>query len=43
MTDERLDNLGTYFIYFKIQIRYGVTFEQFVRMVDSGRWEEVVA
>lgn len=41
MTDELLDKLGTYFVYFRIRERYGITFEHFVRMVEAGTWEEV--
>jgi predicted RNA-binding protein (virulence factor B family) len=40
---ERIDKLGTYFIYHNIKERFGITFEIFVTMVDSGRWEEVVS
>jgi predicted RNA-binding protein (virulence factor B family) len=39
---ERIDKLGTYFIYHNIKERFDITFETFVTIVDSGRWEEVV-
>lgn len=41
MTDELLDKLGTYFVYFRIRERYGITFERFVQMLEAGTWEEV--
>lgn len=39
---ERVDKLGTYFVYHKILERFEITFEQFIKMVDSGRWEEFI-
>ena len=41
--DELLDKLGTYFVYFRIRDRYGITFERFVCMIEAGTWEEVIA
>lgn len=40
---ERIDKLGTYYVYFNISERYGLTFERFVEMVDLGSWEEFVS
>lgn len=42
MSDERLDRLGTYFIYFDIAERLNITFEEWIRTVDSGRWAEMM-
>ena len=38
MPDERLDKLGTYFVHFDINKRFGITFERFVEMVEQGTW-----
>jgi hypothetical protein len=40
MSDERLEQLGKTFVHFKHNMRYGITFEQFIRLVDSGEWKE---
>lgn len=40
IADERLDKLGDYFVLLSIGKRYNMTFEQFIIVVDSGRWEE---
>lgn len=40
MSDERLDKLGRYFVYFDIRKKYGITFEQFVNLVAKGLWHE---
>jgi hypothetical protein len=42
MNEERLDKLATYFIYFNIRERYGITFERFVAVVKRGGWHEYV-
>jgi len=42
MTDDRLDKLGTYFVYFDVLKRYGITFERFIQIVDRGRWSDYV-
>jgi hypothetical protein len=39
--DSKLDKLGEVFVYFQIGQRYGITFSQYVEMVNSGRWKEV--
>lgn len=39
---DRLDKLGTYFAYFNVKERYGITFEQFIRKVDSDDWSVMV-
>lgn len=41
MTDELIDRLGTYFVYHKLQERYGWTFERFVDSWRSGAWEQI--
>jgi hypothetical protein len=40
MNDERLEKLGKAFIYFEHSKRYGITFEQFISLVDSGAWKD---
>lgn len=40
---ERLDKLGNYFTYHNIRERFGLTFEQFVDMVDRDVWQEFIA
>ncbi|CAB4142615.1 hypothetical protein UFOVP451_33 [uncultured Caudovirales phage] len=42
MSDERIEKLGTYFVYFDIRQRYGITFERFVNIVSKGGWHEYV-
>lgn len=42
MTNERLEKLGDYFTYFKVRETHGITFDEFIRMVDSGRWAELM-
>jgi hypothetical protein len=37
-SDDRIDKLGEYFVYFKIKERFQITFERFVEVVDSGQW-----
>ena len=37
--DDLLERLGTYFTYFDIQQRYGITFERFVHLNMIGAWE----
>lgn len=39
---ERVDKLGTYFVYHNIYERFDISFEQFIEMVDSGRWEQFI-
>ncbi len=43
IADDRIERLGRYFIHNNIAGRYGITFEQFIKIVDRGDWEEVVA
>jgi hypothetical protein len=40
--DIRLDKLGRYFCHFEIHKRYSISFERFVRLVESGQWTEYV-
>lgn len=40
MSDERLEKLGTYFNHFEVRKTWGITFEQFIHLVDCGRWLE---
>jgi len=42
MSDERLNALANYFLYFNILDKYGLTFEQFIERVNSGIWKEFV-
>lgn len=39
MNDERLEKLGTYFVYFDLYNTLGITFEQFVEKVKKGTWK----
>lgn len=39
---DRIDKLGRYFEYFDVYNRFGITFERFVYLVDSGRWLEAM-
>lgn len=38
MSESRLHKLGDYFVYHEVQKRYGITFERFLYLVDSGVW-----
>ncbi|WP_269800204.1 hypothetical protein [Paenibacillus phocaensis] len=38
MPDDPVEKLGVYFEYFKIHVRYGITFEDFVGRVQRGVW-----
>ena len=42
MCDIRLDKLGRYFCHFEIRSRYNISFERFVKLVESGLWTEYV-
>jgi hypothetical protein len=41
--EDRIDRLGTYFVYFNVRERFNITFEQFVYLVDIGAWAEIIA
>lgn len=41
--DDLLDKLGTYFVHQSINVRYGVTFEKFVELHQSGAWMAYLA
>lgn len=40
MTEKELDRLASYFIYFDVHKRYGLSFQRFIEMVERGTWEE---
>jgi hypothetical protein len=42
MCDIKLDRLGRYFCHFEIHSRFNISFERFIRLVDSGKWSEYV-
>jgi hypothetical protein len=42
MTDEMLDRLGNYFIYFEVMNKWGIEFHEFVSLVLKNRWEDLV-
>jgi len=42
MVAERIDKLGAYFVYHNVRERYGITFERFVQLVDSGLWQHYI-
>lgn len=37
---DRIDKLGNYFVYQNVLIKYGISFEKFLKLVDTGKWEE---
>ncbi|WP_275261615.1 hypothetical protein [Brevibacillus borstelensis] len=43
MNDDRLERLGTYFVFHRVHERYGITFETFVQRVLTGAWEAHLA
>lgn len=38
--DIKLEKLGQYFCHFEIHSRFGITFERFISIVESGQWSE---
>lgn len=38
MNDMMLDRLGTYFVHFNIGQRFGITFEEFLKIWHRGEW-----
>lgn len=43
VSDDLLDKLGTYYVHQSINVRYGITFEKFVELHQSGTWEAYLA
>ncbi|GAA0382442.1 hypothetical protein [Paenibacillus motobuensis] len=41
--DNLLDKLGTYYVHQSINVRYGITFEKFVGLHQSGVWTAYLA
>lgn len=41
--DDLMDKLGTYYVYFRIRERYGITFERFLEKWSEGTWEAYLA
>lgn len=41
MSDDLLNNLGDYFVDYRIGRIFKITFEQFVQQFQMGRWEIV--
>lgn len=39
VSSDRIDRLGSYFVYFNLLERFDMTFEEFVITVDSGNWD----
>lgn len=39
VSSDRIDRLGSYFVYFDLLERFNMTFEEFVITVDSGNWD----
>jgi hypothetical protein len=42
MCDTKLDKLGDYFCHFEINKRFGISFERFISIVESGRWTDYI-
>lgn len=42
MSDDRIDKLGTYYVHHQISVKYGISFERFVELVEVGTWEGIV-
>lgn len=43
ISDDLLDKLGTYFVHHSIDSRYGIPFEKFIEMHQSGIWTAYLA
>jgi hypothetical protein len=41
--EDRVDRLGRLFVALQLHDRYGITFERWLEMVESGLWAECVA
>lgn len=39
--DDIVDTLGRKFVLLNLQDKYGITFERYIDMIQSGSWEEV--
>jgi len=39
--DDRIDRLGRLFCMLRLNERHGITFEQYVHLVEIGEWERV--
>lgn len=37
---DRIDKLGNYFVYHNVLERHYISFEKFLKLVDTGKWEE---
>ena len=42
MTDQQLDRLGDYFVHWRVRERFGITFERFIYLNQSGAWSWIV-
>ena len=43
VADEYIDKLGRYFVHHRIADKFGITFEQFFKIVERGDWEDLVS
>lgn len=43
VVDEYIERLGAYFVHQDIAARWGITFEQFFKIVERGDWEDLVS
>lgn len=41
--DDPVDRMGKLFVAMKIRERYGINFDRYVELVQSGVWKEYVA
>lgn len=41
--DDSVDRLGRLFVALQLHDRYGITFERWLEMIESGLWAECVA
>lgn len=39
---DRIDRLGSYFVYFNIYERFNISFEFFIEMVDKDLWADFI-
>lgn len=40
---DRIDKLGNYFVYQNVRHKYHISFEKFLKLVDTGKWEEFLS
>ena len=40
--DDRIDRLGRLFVALRMHEKYGITFERYLELVETGQWQRFV-